>query len=227
MDSGADGFEFDVALTKDLEPVVIHIPFYSSRISHLVNAPMRLSNTTWSDLQRASPQSEPILHFYDLAEFIAAHDIECFLEPKRNDPILTKKLVVGMERFGLLRKISLITFYLRRDILKGAKQLNPNVRTSVILISPFGSWPEAAVRAAADAVIPGWKLWNHQRFLSSMGVDMDRKLNQTLAAGINVYSGEADDEKELNWLCRLGVTGLFTNDVPLARKVVDSYETNS
>jgi glycerophosphoryl diester phosphodiesterase len=223
LEDGARGFECDLALTKDLEPVVVHIPFYSDDISSLVGVSAKLGATNWADLKKMNIRGQPVLHLHDLLAFVSGGIAECFLEPKRTSLKLMEKTIRAIEKYNVQDRVHIITFFSRRQVLAYSKQLNPRIRTSVILVTPFGDWNSIAQEAHADMVVPGWKKYNFIKMFCSWGMDIAEKVKKTQSLGTIVHSGEADDEANLRWLCEIGVQGIFTNNVPLAKIVTDAF----
>jgi glycerophosphoryl diester phosphodiesterase len=230
VDDGADGFECDVVLTRDGEPVVIHKSFYSDSISTLVDQKGKLKDLDWKMIRELRTEGERIPHLHDVLAFLNANQLECFIEPKAMSGDLVTKVVAAVSEFGVVDQVRLITFYRRRALLLISKKLNPQIKTSVILVWPFGGWANKARKAGANIVVPGWKgfaHWkdfNHLKLLSSLGVNLKEKVAETKSGGIPVYSGIADGEEAIDWLCSLNVDGIFTNDVRLTKRVVSSFE---
>lgn len=226
IDDGADGFECDVVLTKDGEPVCIHKSFYSDSIAKLVDQKGRLKDIDWATLKTLRTNGKRIPHLSDTMDFVSSHKAECFIEPKVVSDEIIEKIADVVNRHGVQDTVRLITFFHRRSLLCKSKQLNPAITTSVMLISPFGSWQQKAEGACADIIVPGWKgigSWktlNHLRLLGALFVDLRKKVNEAQSNNLPVYSGIANDEDNLRWLSDLGVNGIFTDDVPLATRVL-------
>jgi glycerophosphoryl diester phosphodiesterase len=234
LDDGADGFECDIALTKDGEPVVIHKPFYTNSIAGQINQRGRLDQFRWKDLKEFKTQGQRIPHLSDLLEFVSSNRVECFIEPKIVSAHLIEKIVVAAQHEDVIQKIRLVTFFHRRELLELAKRLDDRIATCVILVWPFGSWLESMRVAKADIVVPGWKRvtpwirFNHMKALEAMGLlNLKRKVREAHAASTPVYSGIADDEDTIKWLSELGVDGIFTDNVPLVKEVLSGLASRS
>lgn len=226
LDDGADGFECDVVLTKDGEPVVFHKPFYSDSISKITHHKGRLKDLDWRTLKEITTKNgESIPHLKDTLEFIASQPslVECFIEPKIVSQEVVDKIVDAVSLYDVEDKVRVITFSNRKKLLCKSKHRNPKIKTSVILVSPFGDWRRKANAACADIVVPGWKYLNTVRLFAALFVDLKKKVEHARKQNLRVYSGIADNERNLRWLCDLGVHGIFTDDVPLARKVISDY----
>lgn len=229
IDDGADGFECDVVLTKDGEPIIIHKPFYTDSIAKQIDKGGRLNESTWKDLKELKTGGQRIPHLDDLLELVSSSRTECFIEPKIVKAELIEKIINSVHNYDVVEKVQLITFFHRRALLSTSKILDSKIKTCVILVWPFGSWSEKAQMAQADVVVPGWKSltpwksFNHIKILAALRlIDLQRKVSETQLEGIPVYSGIADDKETMTWLCELGIDGVFTDNVPLARQVISS-----
>ncbi len=224
LQDGADGFECDARLTKDGEPVVIHTVFGSDDITKAADCTTPLSGLTWLDVKRLKVKGtqESVPHLDDVLAFVAENSIECYIEPKEDSPALIEKIVQRAEQWKLSDKIRFITFFRLRRLLIRAKNLNPNIKTDVILISPFVDWRECARSAQADIVTPGWKRlnwWKGSRLVTSR---FSNRVMETHDAGIEVTSGIANVEKDTRWLIEQGVDGIWTDDVVAVKRVLEN-----
>jgi len=223
LEDGADAFECDVRLTKDGEPIVIHTTFGRDDISKVTDCSVPLCRLTWLDIKQLKVKGtqESIPHLDEILSFVADHPIECYIEPKEDSSVLIEKILQRVEQWNVPGKIRFITFFRWRKLLIEAKKLNPNVRTNVILISPFVDWRQCAYSAQTDIVTPGWKRlnwWRGSRFITSR---FSRRVKQTHDSGIEVTSGIANEEKDTWWLLEQGVDGIWTDDVVKVKRVLE------
>jgi glycerophosphoryl diester phosphodiesterase len=221
LDQKGNGFECDVALSSDGEPVITHKPFYSSRIVTPSGKKMDLRVAKYEQLKE-----EGILHLNDVLQFVrdrTDESFECYLEPKVVKAELTEGIVRGIQKYGLTSRAHIITFYSRRAILREAKDLDESIRTSVILLNPLSNWSKLADKARADMVVPGWrqKIFNFFHLVDTLpGIDLKLKVDKAHHDNLLVYAGIADDTKTAKWLCEIGVDGIYTNKVSLVRDAV-------
>jgi glycerophosphoryl diester phosphodiesterase len=221
IEDGGDGFECDVALTKDDEPIIIHKPYYKNIVITPTGKKVDLATTKWAEIK-----NEGMPHLYDVLDFVRRNTTECYIEPKANCKKLVAKIVNGIEQYELQDKVHIITFYYRREILKNCKELNPNIKTSVILINPMGYWPDVARTAYADMLVPGWKVFNFLKLLNPLPFNLKEKIKEAHSENFLVYSGIADNEGSANWLCDLGVDGIYTNKVKLVVNTLEAASKN-
>src|SRR6266851_1477898 len=98
VDDGANGFECDVALTRDGEPVVIHKSFHTDRISKLIQQRGKLGELTWAELRQLKTNGEQIPHLDDVLSFVSQHSVQCFIEPKVTSIALIHRIVSGVSQ---------------------------------------------------------------------------------------------------------------------------------
>lgn len=219
IEAGVDGIECDVALTGDGQPVVLHIPFYSDNLHSLTGQQINLGSARWSEIKGVGVSGQPIPHLDDLLELIEDTDVEWFLEPKRADIRLVDAIVDAVAKRRVTSKVRVLTFFSRRELLLHAKKRNPEIKTAVITLMPWRGLARLARKAAADIIVPGWKIFNHLKPLS-VWLDLEKEISEARATGLEVYSGIADNRENLAWLRHLGVDGVFTNQLQLARDVM-------
>ncbi len=202
---GAAGFEFDVMLTRDQQPVVVHTPFYSAQIGRM----------TWHQLQEMG-----VPHLREALEIVRTHDIVGILEPKRVSRELMEQIGKLISEYGVLKKIEIISFYSRRKNLEYIKLFLPDIRCSVIVLNPFTNWVKIANRLKADTVLTGWKGFN---YLTSFTGVIQKRINELRASGIEFGVGIANDAKNIVWASALRPDQLFSDDVKLTIEIVDEH----
>lgn len=221
LDQKGNGFECDVALSSDGEPVITHKPFYSSRIVTPKGRTMDLRVAKYEELKE-----QGVLHLDEVLRFVrdrTDESFECYLEPKLVNDELTTRIVRGIQRYKLTSRAHIITFYSRRAILRKAKELDARIKTSVILLNPLSNWSKLANNAHADMVVPGWrqKVFNFFHLVDTLpGIDLKLKVDKAHHDNLLVYAGIADDTKTTKWLCEIGVDGIYTNKVSLVQAAV-------
>jgi glycerophosphoryl diester phosphodiesterase len=227
LDEGADGFECDVVLTRDGEPVVVHVPFYSDDISVMVGSRAKVGGLDFSELRGLSIGGERIPHLEEVLALVRARSTACFIEPKRCGDGLVARIVREVEAQKVLDKVVLLTFVGRGSALLRARQLQPEVRTAVITTSVPGRWRRAAAATRADMVVASWKGVNHLRLLDGFVVNVRARVDRLRQDGIAVYGGLADRRTDVEWLCSLGVGGIFTNNVGSAKDAIRRWASKN
>ena len=216
---GADGFEFDVCLTQDKQPVLIHVDFNRDNIQKATGCTMPVSKLTWKEVQQLTVEAsdEPVAHLDDALRFTRENQMPCFIEPKTDTPELLPIIVERVRYFEVVHLTSILTFYLRKHLLLEAKRLEPKLRTSAILINPMTNFLKAATAIDANRMILGWSRINHFALYNTFTRTVTRQVEQLRTNGVVVEAGFIQTAKDVAWSIKNGVEGLWADDVPYIR----------
>ena len=216
---GADGYEFDVCLTQDKQPVLIHVDFNQDDIRKATGCAIPLSQLTWRDVQQLTMETsdEPVAHLDDALRFARENQMPCFIEPKTDVPELLPIIVQRVQHFEVVHLSSILTFYIRKHLLVDAKRLEPRLQTSAILINPFANFLKAAAAIDANRIILGWSKINHFGLYNAFTHAVTRKVKKLRANGILVEAGFIQTARDVAWAIKNGVEGLWVDDVPYIR----------
>ena len=216
FEDGADAFECDVQLTKDQEPIVIHTDFDRDDIQAVTGCTSPLHELNWADVQKLKvlDSDEPVAHLDDVLAFVRETGLMCFIEPKSRAKALIPLVVNRIRQFDLLNKVGILTFYSRKELLIRAKQIEPEIQTSAIIINPMANFLKAAGSIKANRIIIGWDGINHFRLYNAVSRSLVRKVRQLKAKGIVVEGGYVRTRRDVEWLMRHEIGGLWTDDVP-------------
>ncbi|MDE0481511.1 MAG: glycerophosphodiester phosphodiesterase [Candidatus Poribacteria bacterium] len=220
---GADGFECDVCLTQDKQPVLIHIDFNQDDIREATGCSTPLNELNWKEVQQLKSQNsdEPVAHLDDALRFVRENQIPCFVEPKLDTPELLPIIIERIHHFDVVHLVSILTFYIRKQLLIDAKRLEPKLQTSVIFINPFANFIKAAEAIDANRIIFGWSKINHFGIYNFLTRSIPRQINELRANGIIVEAGFIQTFRDVAWALRNEVEGLWVDDVPYIRKCVE------
>lgn len=225
LTDGADGYECDVCLTQDKQPVLIHIGFNSTNIQKATGCSTPLNQLTWKDVQHLTVEAsdEPIAHLDDALRFTQENQIPCFVEPKSDAPELLPIVVERIQHFDVVHLVSILTFYIRKHLLVEAKRLESNLKTSAILINPMANFLKAATAIETDRIILGWSKLNHFQIYNTLTMGaVKRQVKALRANGIVVEAGFIQAPKDVAWAVSPhksgGVDGLWVDDVPYIRR---------
>jgi len=228
---GADGFECDVCLTQDKQPVLIHVDFNQDDIREATGCSTPLSQLNWKEVQQLKSQNsnEPVAHLDDALRFVRENQMPCFVEPKSDAPELLPIIIERIHHFEVVHLVSILTFYIRKQLLVDAKRLEPKFQTSVIFINPFANFIKAAEAIDANRIIFGWSKINHFGIYNFLTRSIPRQINELRANGIIVEAGFIQTFRDVAWALSNGVEGLWVDDVPYIRKYVEQItnETGS
>ena len=221
---GADGYEFDVCLTQDKQPVLIHVGFNRDDIRKATGCAIPLSKLTWKEVQQLTIETsdEPVAHLDDALRFAREHQMPCFIEPKTDVPEVLPVIVQRVRHFEVVHLTSILTFYLQKHLLVDAKRLEPRLQTSAILINPMANFLKAATAIDANRIILGWSGINHFGLYNTFTRAVARQVEQLRANGIVVEAGFIQTARDVAWAVSPqkagGVDGLWVDDVPYIRR---------
>lgn len=228
---GADGFECDVCLTQDKQPVLIHIDFNQDDIREATGCSTPLNELNWKEVEQLKSQNsdEPVAHLDDALRFVRENQMPCFVEPKLDTPELLPIIIKRIHHFDVVHLVSILTFYIRKQLLVEAKRLEPRLQTSAILINPMANYLKAATEIDVNRIIFGWSKINHFGIYNFLTRSIPRQVNELRANGIIVEAGFIQTFRDVAWALRNRVEGLWVDDVPYIRKCVEQItnETGS
>ena len=216
---GADAYECDVCLTKDKQPVLIHVDFNRDNIQKATGCTTPLSALNWKEVQQLTSENsdEPVAHLDDALRITREHQFPCFIEPKSDSEELLTIVVERIRRFEVVELVGILTFYFRKQLLINAKRLEPKLQTSAIFINPMADFVKAATAINVDNAVLGWMGVNH--FKPFTGA-VRRKVAQLKANGITVEAGFILTPEDVNWALAAHIEGLWVDDVPAMRRCI-------
>ena len=219
FEDGADAFECDVRLTKDKEPFIIHTGFNEDSIQEVTGCKSSLQALTWDVVQtlKVLESEEHVAHLDETLSFVKESQLPCFIEPKEDAKDLIPIVVNRIRHFNLVHKVGLLTFYSRKDLLIQAKQIEPKLQTSVIIINPAANFLKAAESINADRIIVGWSKVNHFCLYNFLFHSLKRKVRNLKAKKISVEGGFVRSKRDVAWLLQNEIGGMWTDNVPKIR----------
>ena len=226
---GADGYECDVCLTQDKQPVLIHVGFNRHSIREATGCSDSLSELTWKEVQQLTVKdsNEPVAHLDDALRFTRENQMPCFVEPKADTPELLPIIVERIRHFEVVHLANILTFYLRKHLLVDTKRLEPKLQTSAILINPMANFLKAVTAIDVNRIILGWSRINHFGLYNTFTRAVTRQVKKLRANGIIVDAGFIQTVKDVTWAVspqNAGVEGLWVDDVPYIRRCLQRIQ---
>lgn len=225
LSDGADGFECDVCLTQDKQPVLIHVDFNRYDIREATGCSTPLNQLNWKEVQQLKSKNsdEPVAHLDDALRFAQENQMPCFVEPKSDTPELLPIIIERIYHFDVVHLVSILTFYFKKQkqLLVEAKRLEPRIQTSAILINPMANFLKAATEIDANRIILGWHKINHFGIYNAFTRSIPRQVNVLCAKGIVVEAGFILTSQDVAWALKNGIQGLWVDDVPYIRNCVE------
>ena len=218
---GADGIEFDVRLSRDGVPVVIH----DSTLRRTGGLPQQVNDLTWEELRKVevgswfatqkdlSPGSfaqETIPSLAELFTLFQSNNSTLFLEMKSESPSEQAPLAEAccrvIKEYSLTERVIIECFQL--PALKIVRQIDPDIKT-VALFQPSFSTPSVLSdqRVVAQAVDIGAAAVALHHRLARESLVQKAKL-----AGMYVAVWTVDDPSWIERARAIGIDALITND---------------
>lgn len=205
-----DGIEFDLQLTKDLIPVIIHDP----TIDRTTDGRGSVSSFTLKELKQfdagqrfhESFRGETIPSFREFllwaSDYSFALHIELKLQ-KSNADLLIRETVKDLEHFGMIDRAVISSF--QHGYLEQIKSLNPRLETALLTKTPIFRAVKYAEKMFADGIHIRYNMQNSRFF---------RRWSKK---GVPVRAYHVRKPGQLLLCEKLGVSGIITDD-PRAMK---------
>jgi glycerophosphoryl diester phosphodiesterase len=226
---GADGIEFDVRLTRDGVPVVIH----DSTLRRTGGLPHRVADLTSAEISKIDVGSwfaqkkgfppgtfanETVPSLAELFTLFQSNNSTLYLEMKCDSPSeqrpLAEACVRAIEEHSLKDRVVVECFQL--PALKVLSEINPDIKT-VALFEPSFTNP---------SVLSDQRIINQATDIGAAAVALHHRLareslvQKAKAAGLHVAVWTVDDPAWIERARSIGIDALITNDpaVMLSRR---------
>ena len=218
---GADGIEFDVRLTRDGVPVVIH----DSTLRRTGGLPHRVADLTWAEISKIDVgswfaqkkvfppgtfASETVPSLAELFTLFQSNNSTLYLEMKCDSPAeqrpLAEACVRAIGEHSLKERVIVECFQL--PALKILREIDPDIKT-VALFEPTFTNPsvlsdQRIINQALDAGAAALAL-HHRLARPSL-------VQKAKAAGLHVAVWTVDDPAWIERARAIGIDALITND---------------
>jgi glycerophosphoryl diester phosphodiesterase len=211
---GADGIEFDVRLTRDGVPVVIH----DSTLRRTGGLPRRVAELTWDEISKVDVGSwfgksfanETVPSLAELFRLFQSNNSTLYLEMK-SDAVadqrpLAEACVRAIEEHSLQERVVVECFQL--PAIKILKEFNPEIKT-VALFEPSFTNP---------SVLSDQRIINQAIEVGAAALALHHRLarkslvEKAKAAGLHVAVWTVDDPAWIDRAQAIGIDALITND---------------
>lgn len=223
---GADAFECDVCLTKDKEPVLIHVDFNRHNIRKATGWTTPLNKMSWKEVQKLKMinSDEPVAHLDDALRFTQENQMPCFIEPKSDSPELLSIIIEHIHHFDVIHLVNILTFYHRKQILKEVKRVESRLQTSVIFLNPMVNFVKAASTIDVKRVIFGWDKFNHFKLYNTITHAISRQIDELRSNGFAVDAGFILRSQDVAWAMKNCIEGLWVDDVPFIKSTIEEIK---
>lgn len=211
---GADGIEFDVRLTRDRVPVVIH----DSTLRRTGGVPHRVADLTWVEISKVDVGSwfagtfanETIPSLAELFKLFQSNNSTLYLEMKCDSPAgqrpLAEACVKTIDEHALKSRVVVECFQL--PALKILQEIDPDIKT-VALFEPSFTNP---------SVLSDQKIINQATGIGAAALALHHRLareslvQKAKAAALHVAVWTVDDPVWIERARAIGVDALITNN---------------
>jgi glycerophosphoryl diester phosphodiesterase len=211
---GADGIEFDVRLTRDGVPVVIH----DSTLRKTGGIPQRVADLTWAEISKvdvgswfsASFANETVPSLAELFTLFQSNNSTLYLEMKCDSAseqrALAEACVKAIDEHSLKERVIVECFQL--PALKILKEIDSEIKT-VALFEPAFTNP---------SVLVDQRIISQAREVGAAALALHHRLareslvQQAKDAGLHVAVWTVDDPAWIERAKRMGIDALITNN---------------
>jgi glycerophosphoryl diester phosphodiesterase len=206
---GADGIEFDVRLTRDGVPVVIH----DSTLRRTGGLPNRVADLTWAEISKVDVGSwfagsfanETVPSLAELFTLFQSNNSTLYLEMKCDSPAeqrpLAEACVKAIDEHSLKSRVVVECFQL--PALKILREIDPEIKTVALFESSLLS-AQRIINQATDIGAVALAL-PHRLARESL-------VEKAKAAGLHVAVWTMDDPAWIERARAIGIDALITND---------------
>jgi glycerophosphoryl diester phosphodiesterase len=201
-----DGFESDVHLSKDGEPVIIHdsalerTAGVTGTVGSMSFAELRkLDNGAWKGPEFAG---ERIMHLDELLALILEHGKVLNLEIKNYDVFYEKieeKVISRIRALGAADRVFLSSF--NHISVKRCKEIDSGIAAGLLYGHPLLDADDYAARHGVDALHPGLGCLRYSPGLAE----------KARGRGIKVHVWTVNTEDDMRFCLDLGVDSIITN----------------
>jgi glycerophosphoryl diester phosphodiesterase len=217
--AGADGIEFDVRLSKDHVPVIIH----DNTLRRTGRSKGRIADLTWNELKQVdvgswfTGSSEILPSLIDLFTLFESNDLLLYLEMKCDSPSdyvpLAEACSKLIRSYNFQERVIVECFDLRA--LEIVKKIAPDIKTAALFESAIPLPFLLDQRIIDQTVAVGAsELALHHRLARP------RLVQKAKLAGLQVVVWTVDNPKWIERASSIGIDALITND-PAAMLALD------
>lgn len=201
-----DGFESDVHLSADREPVVIH----DAVLERTTNGKGPVRNLTFGQLAELDIGSwfdplfkdERIMHLDELLALVIEYDLALNLELKNGEvfyPGMERIVIDHIRRMKAEKRVFLSSF--NHISMKQCKAIDGDIQTGLLYSHPLLEAEKYAAAHGVDALHPKY---------TCLGFEADLA-ERSRRAGLKVNTWTVNDEEAMRFCVRLGVDGIISN----------------
>jgi glycerophosphoryl diester phosphodiesterase len=201
--AGSDGIEFDVRLTRDGIPVIIH----DNSLRRTTGLPHRIADLTWLELEGLNVEVPGLAQLFTLFQ---TNELMLFLEMKCDSPSEHRPLAEAccklIDEYSFKDRVIIECFDLRA--LEVVKSLDSGIKTATLFHSALSTPSVLLDQRIIDqtTAIGASAVALHHRLAR------ERLVQKARDAGLHVAVWTVDDPAWIEHARSIGVDALITND---------------
>ena len=220
LSDGASAVECDIRRTADGQ----FVAFHDAAAGRVCGRNWRIAATDWSHLKTLRVlDREPIAHLDDILNLmILRPGTDFYFELALERESDAADLALQIKRAGMQHRAYLLAFSHRASYLEAAREAVPGIGSAVMPLFP-SDMLGTAWRAGASKVCAGWldlPLAKQIFFWGAGAFDFKRQAEDAELAGVEISAGIANHPREVRRLMELGARAVWTDDVPMAAKLI-------
>ena len=196
--AGAEGVEFDVRLTRDGVPVIIH----DNSLYRTARLPHRIADLSLSELQHVDPSVPSLEQLFMLFE---SNNLGLYLELKCDSPAehvpLAKACCELINEYSLRDRLMIECFDLNALVV--VKNIDSEIKTAALFHQSF--FPEQLIIEKALAIEASAVALHHR-------LARGRLVQKARDAGLHIAVWTVDDPAWVERAKATGIDALITND---------------
>jgi glycerophosphoryl diester phosphodiesterase len=216
LSAGASAVECDIRRTADGQ----FVAFHDADAARVCGRNWKIAETAWAHLKGLRVLGkEPVAHLDDILNLmILRPGSDFYFELALERESDAADLAVQISRAGVESRAFMLAFSHRREFLAAARSAVPGIGSAVMPLFPSDILGTARA-AGASKVCAGWVGWPLAKQLFYFGAssfDLKKQAAAAAALGIELSAGIANEPRDVRRLAELGVTAVWTDDVPMA-----------
>ncbi|MBI2633189.1 MAG: hypothetical protein HYW78_02240 [Parcubacteria group bacterium] len=232
---GANSFECDVRSTADNQPILFH-DATTKRMNETLSVseshaergetPLIIGETKYKELRqkaRLGVRQELIPHIYEVFQFCAQHpSLEVFFDLKEYSFELVKDIIEWGNCFDIpYSRYSLLGYTEKKDFFQQVRAQYKDVRISVMPSVPF-HLRQQAEQCCAKSICTGWTTPLERLFFYTVAkcINIKKEVELAHSAGIKVYGGITNDQRDIQFFIQNNFDGIFTDDVLATKEII-------
>ena len=205
-EGSCDGFESDVHLSKDGEPVIIH----DDNLDRTSDGKGPVAEHNFADLRKLDMGAwkgrefagEQIMHLDELLELVLAHGKVLNLEIKNYEVFyrdIEKKVISRIREIGTADRVFLSSF--NHISMKLCKEIDPEIKGGLLYGQPLIDMDDYAARYGLDALHPSISCLRYSPDLAE----------KARGKGLKIHVWTVNTEKDMQFCLDQHVDGIITN----------------